>query len=213
MTLMGAARRHIAEPLLADPNKLVVQRVADYGSFLHTGIQHEHAPSIALIHQYVYVGRILPVSNELLGGGGEDACNEALRGACRSVLGAVAWTGLTHADLVVYVQVLQRRAHAPGIKDCTRLSLVIRHVERHECGFESIPLRHPLRLVGFTDAAFTAQFGEPSGLALLGLTAALLEDDCTSEPMSSNGKATLVDFTVWRQYGQRVQHSAQSRMG
>ena len=98
----------------------------------------------------------------------------------------------------MYVQALQRRAHAPRIKDCKRFNLVIIHVERHKCGFQLVILRHPLRLIGRTDAAFTAQFGEPTGLALRGAAAALIEHDCPSKPVSSIGKAKLVNFIVRR---------------
>ena len=68
---------------------------------------------------------------------------------------------LTRVELAVYVQVLQRRVHAPGVPDCKRLSLVIRYMEKHNCGFKSVCLKHTFKLVGFTDAAFKAQPDEP----------------------------------------------------
>ena len=40
-------------------------------------------------------------------------CDSQLHGAHRSVLGAVAWIVLTRAELAVYVQAPQGRAHAP----------------------------------------------------------------------------------------------------
>ena len=186
--------------MLAHLNKLVGQCKAEYCSFLHTGIQHEHSPGEVFTHQYVYIESITPIDAALLVGKDEDTlCGNVLHDAYRSVLGAVAWTVLTRAELAVYVQALQRRAHAPRIKDCKRLNLVIRYMKRHKCGLRLVTLKHPLRLVGFTDAAFKAQPEEPTGIALRGLAAALMEDNCESKPMSANGKANLVDFTVRRQ--------------
>ena len=116
-----------------------------------------------------------------------------------SLLGAVAWTVLTRAELAVYVQALQRRAHAPRIKDCKRLNVVIRYMKRHKCGLKSIALKHPLKLVAFTDAAFKAQPEESTGLALRGLAAVLEEDDGGAKPSGKEDLANLVDFTVRRQ--------------
>ena len=65
-------------------------------------------------------------------------------------------TVLTRAELAVYVQSLQRRAHAFRIKDCKKLNLVIRYMKRHKRGLKPVALQHPLKLPGFTDAAFKA---------------------------------------------------------
>ena len=120
--------------------------------------------------------------------------------AYRSILGAVACAVLTRIDLAVYVQALQGRAHASRIIDCKILNLVIRYMKRHKCGFKSVHLRHPLKLVGFTDAGFKAQPDEPTCIALRGLAATLQEDAATNDqPHSVGGLANLVDFTVRRQ--------------
>ena len=58
--------------------------------------------------------------------------------------------------------------------------LIVRHTKRHKCGLKSVCLRHPLKLVGFADAAFKAQPDEPIGLALRGLAATLQEDSPTN---------------------------------
>lgn len=88
-------------------------------------------------------------------------CHEA----SRSVLDVVAWIVLTRVELAVCVQALQRRARAPRITYRKRLNLVIRHVMKHTCGFKSIRFKHQLKLVGFADAAFEAQLGEPIAFA------------------------------------------------
>ena len=90
-----------------------------------------------------------------------------------SVLGAVAWIVLTRAELAVYVQALQRRAHAPRVTDCERLDLVIRYMKKYKCGLKFISLKHPLKLFGFIDVPFKAQPAEPTGLALRGLAVIL----------------------------------------
>ena len=156
---------------------------------------------MVFIHQYVYVDSIQPIKSELHSGKGDESLvDSARREACRSVPGAVAWTVLTRAELAFYVQALQRRAHAPRVVDCNMLNLVIRHMKKHTCGLTTVKLNHPLKLVGFTDAAFKAQPEEPIGLALGGLAATLQEDLVNNgQPHSTSGLAHLVDSIVRRQ--------------
>lgn len=78
-------------------------------------------------------------------------------------------------------------------------NLAIGHVKKHKCGFTPMTLKHPLKLVNSTDAAFKAQLDEPTRLAFRWFAAALQEDGCDSEPMVASGKANSVDFTVRRQ--------------
>ena len=57
-------------------------------------------------------------------------------------------------------------------------------MKRHKCGLELVALRHPLKLVTCTDAAFKAQLEEPIGLAFRGLAVALCEDKrCVAAPI------------------------------
>ena len=44
-------------------------------------------------------------------------------------------------------------------------------MKRHKCGLKSITLKHPLKLVAFTDAAFKAQPEDTTGLAFRELAA------------------------------------------
>ena len=174
----GTAPRHVAESLLVCLHSKVGRCKADCGSFLRTGIQ------LSL----------------LIGKDEEAQCDVIFHEAYISVLGVVAWTVLTRAELAVYVQALQRRAHAPRIKDCKRFNLVIRHMERYTCGLRSAALQHPFKLVGFTDVASRAQPEEATGLALGGLATTLQADsDSNAQPMSFSGKSNLVDFNVRRQ--------------
>ena len=127
-------------------------------------------------------------------------CDTTLHESYRSALGTVAWIVSIRAELVVYAQVLLRRAHSPRIEDCQRANFVMLHMKRHECGFESVKFNHPLKLVGFIDVAFKTQPDEPTGLALRGLAATLQEDDSSfTQPMSKNGKVNFIDFIVRRQ--------------
>ena len=90
--------------------------------------------------------------------GGEEAeCDARLHEACRSVLGVVAWTVLTRAELAVYVQAFQRRAQAPRINDCTGLIIVSRYMMRRKCCWEFCSLQLPTKVAAFTGAAFKAQ--------------------------------------------------------
>ena len=78
----------------------------------------------------------------------EALCGIGLFGVYRSVLGAVAWTVLTRAELAAYVQALRRGAHAFRIKGCKWFSFAIGHIKGRKCGFKSVALTHPLELVG-----------------------------------------------------------------
>ena len=138
-------------------------------------------------------------SEALLRQDDEALCDDDLHNAYRSVLGAVAWTVLTLAILAVYIQALQRRAHQPRILDCKRLNVVIRYMKRHKCGLNSICISHPMKLTAFTDAAFKAQPGDPTGLAFRGLAAVLQSDTGGDKPHGGDGRANLIDFTVRRQ--------------
>lgn len=113
----GCATEDVADGLLKHLSDKVGQCKADCISFLHTGIQHESAPGSIFTHQYVYIDSIEPIDVHSFQGKDEDSlCDIAMHDAYRSVLGAVAWTVLTRAELAAYVQALQRRAHAPRIK-------------------------------------------------------------------------------------------------
>ena len=206
----GTAPKEAAAPLFCHLNASVGQCKADYGSFLHTGMQHEHSRGRVFTHQYAYVDSMSPVKTEFYAGKGDEAlCDGPCHEACRSVPGAVAWIVLTRAGLAVYVQALQRRAHAPRAIDCKRLILVTRYMTKHKRGLKTVSLKHPLKLVGCTDAAFKAQPDEPTGLALRGLVATLQKDSPTNDqPHGVGGLVNVVAFTVRRQ--RRVVRSTSS---
>ena len=130
--IKGCAAKGIADSLLKQLNEKVGQCKAESTCFLHTGIQREAKPGEICAHHYVYIDSVTPIDAHLLQVKDEEGlCDIALHDAYRSVLGAVAWIVLTRAELAVYVQALQRRAHAPRIEDCKRLNVVIRYMERH----------------------------------------------------------------------------------
>ena len=186
--------------MLAHFGRLVGQCKAHHISLLHTGMQREHSSGAVCTRQCVHIDSITPIYGHLLVGKEEEEaeCCVELRGAYRSVLG-VAWTALTRADLAVYIQALQRRAHAPRIQYCKRLNVVIGCLQRRWCGLRSIQTKHPLNLAAFIDAAFEAQPEEPTGFALRGLAAILCEDrknDVKPNRITSN--ANLIDSTVRR---------------
>lgn len=137
-------------------NESVGQCNADCGSFFHIGVQHGHSPGVVLTHRYVYVGLIQPIRSDLCRGKEDGAlCGVVCHEACG-------------AALAVYVQVFQRRVHAPRVTDCKRLNLVIRYMKGYKCGLNIVCLKRPLKLVGFIDAGFKAQPDEPTGFALRG---------------------------------------------
>ena len=73
-------------------------------------------------------------------------------------------------------------------------------MKRHKCGLKSVAWQHPLKLVGFTDAAFKTQPEELTYLAFPGFVATLRGGSSSNnQPMSFSGKADLVVHTVRRQ--------------
>lgn len=153
--MIDTARKDTADPLLAHPNKTVGQRKTNCNSFIHTGTQHEHTAGVVFTHSCAYINSITPIDSSVLTGKDEEVnCCTVLHEVYRSVLGVVAWTVLTRAELAAYVQAFQRRAHAPRVLDCERLNVVIRYMKTHKCGLRSVQLEHPPKLVSFTDAAF-----------------------------------------------------------
>lgn len=84
--IKGIATRQTADFLLAHLKKAVGTCKADYGSFLHTGIQHEHSPGEVYTHQYVYIDIVAPIEVSLLIGGDEEAlCTQSLHDVYRFV--------------------------------------------------------------------------------------------------------------------------------
>ena len=76
---------------------------------------------------------------------------------------------LATADISIYVQALQRRAHRPRAVDARRLNVVLRYMQRHpKVGLRYKRLEAPQRLVCFADAAFKAIPEESSGLTRRG---------------------------------------------
>ena len=115
--IKGTAANGVADPLLKHFNDSVGQCKADCDAFLHVDIQHGHGPGEVLIHQYVYIDSIQAIKTRVYQGKDDEALRgEPCQEAYRSVLGAVAWTVLTRVELAVYVPVLQRRAHARGLR-------------------------------------------------------------------------------------------------
>ena len=105
----------------------------------------------------------------------------------------MAWLVLTRADIAVYVQALQRRGMEPRAVDCKPINLVTRYLWRHEICIRYQCLPHPVKIVGFSDAAFKVQIEESSGLALRGL-ATILVSDGSPFPDSKNGRCQLLEF-------------------
>ena len=89
--------------------------------------------------------------------------------------------------------------HAPRIIDCKRCNIVIRYLRQHKCGLRAVTIKHPVKLLGYCDAAFEAHVEDSTGLALRGLAAILATDDCNEKPQAIDGRGNLLDYCVRRQ--------------
>ena len=197
--LKGTATRETATSLLQHLESKVGKCKADYCTFIHIGILHEQTVDGIYTHQFTYIDAIVPIPLEMLKGDENAFAEKKLHDAYRSCPGSVAWAIFSRPDISVYVQALQRRAHAPRVLDANRCNLVVRYLRRHPCGLRAVKISHPMRLVGFTDVAFKALVDEPSGLALRGLAAVQMADDVLEFPQSKSGRANLLDYVTRKQ--------------
>ena len=203
--LKGAARRSDAEKLLQHIEKHVGKCKQAWNTFLHTGIQHERSKDGIYCHQHEYALQLKPLDPRSWKNLADDELAEAeLASLFISLLGGAAWMVLTRPDAAVYIQALQRRAHAPRVVDCKRLNLVVKFIKNQPSGIRYRKLKGTLRLVCFSDSAFRAVPEESSGLALRGCCILLASDD-PKTPASPDGGCHLIEFCCRRQ--RRVQRS------
>ena len=131
--LKGAARREIAEELLKHLEKSFGTCKAEWQDFMHTGVQHTRTKAGILCHQFKYVEQLRSIA-VARGAVDEKEVEGQMKEQYHSLLGGVAWTVITRADILVYVQALQRRGAAPRNVDCRRLNLVVRYLKKHPTG-------------------------------------------------------------------------------
>ena len=78
-----------------------------------------------------------------------------------------------------------RKGHSQALKkkakNCKGPNFVIYHLRRHKAGFRLVQIPHRLCRVGFADVAFKALVGKSTCLALRGLAAIFMEDDCADK--------------------------------
>ena len=186
----------MADSLLHHLEKNFGKCKAEFGTFTHTGVRHRHRPGRVVCDQDEYVSALQQMNlSHLKGCADGDSVDQTTHSAFQSLLGGAAWTALTRADAAVYMQALQRRAHAPRVVDCRRLNILVRYLKRESGAIRYVQIPEPHKLVGFSDSAFKAQEGESSGLALRGLAVVL----CQDKPGAlASCPVHLLDFIVRR---------------
>ena len=206
--IKGGATKAMADSLLAFLNKEFGSCTNEWSKFTHTGVEHEQTGEGIFCHQWKYAESLkqLVLTKYYKHDDGE-LVDEETHAAYSSLLGGVAWLALTRADAAIYIQALQRHASKPRLKDCRGLNTVTRFVQKNKLGiwYGRIPSSQ-YRLLGFTDAAFKAQEGESTGLALRGLAILLTEDPIKMGPRTGmrattanqEEKVHLLDWLVRR---------------
>ena len=198
--LKGCARRVVAMELLAHLERCVGKCKSEWQKFTHVGVEHVQTPDGVYCHQETYASQLKPLDPSAWKGLPEESlADPKLAGLYVSLLGGVAWMAMTRVDVIVYIQSLQRHAHAPRIKDLKRLNVVARFIRRKRVGLWYANVRGPVKLMCFSDAAFKALVEESSGLALRGCSVLLVQDDQEGKPGSLSGSCHLVDYTCRRQ--------------
>jgi hypothetical protein len=198
--LKGAGKRKDAMALLQHLKKEVGDCSEEWNHFTHTGIEHDQNADGVTAHQTKYAQQLVPmVLDKCRNLEAEDLVDSVHHGVYMSLLGGTAWLILTRVDLAVFVQALQRRAHAPRLCDCKRLNVVVRYAKRRPLGifYGKLDQRKP-SLTTLSDAAFKALVEESSGLALRGCCI-LLADTAPGQIASSSGKCHLIEYQCKRQ--------------
>ena len=104
--IKGAARRQVAESLLRHLEQHFGPCKAEWGSFMHTGIQHESKPGEVYCHQHKYAESLTLMDTSSLKGQAEtEPVDAVLQGGYSSLLGGTAWTVLTRADAAIYIYI------------------------------------------------------------------------------------------------------------
>ena len=176
----------------------------EWKEFTHTGIEHERRANGIFCHQWKYTQQLQPLNLSAYAKQDEDMyVEQATHSAYSSLLGGAAWLVLTRSDGSIYIQALQRHASKPRLKDCRRLNIVVRFLKRNKLGvwYEKIPGQF-IRILGFTDAAFKAQEGESTGLALRGLAVLIAADPYHGEKLlkqsaTAVNKEEIVHLIDW----------------
>jgi hypothetical protein len=193
--LKGCSTEDEAKKLVAHITKKVGKCTEEWDNFMHTGVEHVREEDGAIyLHQNKYVDQINPlVINTLKGKPDDEKVDTGFHSLYMSLLGGVAWTALTRVDMLVYIQSLQRHAHAPRVCDCKRINVVLRYLKKVRGGlrYKPLPPGVDLKLLGISDAAFKAIPEESAGLALRGYTT-LLTPVCGDKP--AEGLVHMVDF-------------------
>ena len=198
--LKGIARKSVALELLAHLEKRVGKCKQEWQQFTHVGVEHVQTKDGLYCHQETYASQLKPLDASMWKGLPEEsAANPKLLSLYQSLLGGVAWMAMTRVDVVVYIQSLQRHAHAPRVVDLKRLNTVARFIRKKRVGLWYANIRGPTKLMCFSDAAFKALVEESSGLALRGCAILLTADDQPEKPDSLSGACHLVDHACRRQ--------------
>ena len=198
--LKGGATRRDAEALLKHLNVSVGTCTQEWGTFTHTGIEHVQSKEGINTHQNTYAQQLQPIDiTTVKDHPDEELATDAFHSLYMSLLGGIAWLVLTRVDISVFVQALQRRAHAPRVCDLKRLNIVTRYAKRRPLGLFYGKLLTPNpKLLTFSDAAFKALVEESSGLALRGCVI-LLADTAPNTFGSKEGRCHMLEFICRRQ--------------
>ena len=193
--LKGGAKKELAMKLLKFLEVEFGPCKNEWKDFTHTGIEHERRPKGIFCHQWKYTQALGSLDLSSYAKQDENMyVREDTHSAYSSLLGGAAWLVLTRSDGSIYIQALQRHASKPRLKDCRRLNIVVRFLKRNKLGvwYERINSDW-IRILGFTDAAFKAQEGESTGLALRGLAVLIAADPFHGQRPQGKQSATAVN--------------------
>ena len=205
--LCGIASTHVDDLKLAGVKAFVTKLLASLtatlgplktqtafmSSFEHCGIMHSQDENYAVtIHQDHYCVQLRPanvadidVSRPLV------VLTSIQIAVFLSLLGALSWLSQTRADIMVYVQSLQRNAKHPLVEHLLRLNKITKWVKRKPCSILYQRLQSPVKVLAISDSAFRKE--DRTGLAMRGAIVCVAEQ-CLAMPLTPSGRIHPIEF-------------------
>ena len=170
------------------------EMVISWHSFTNCGVRHIQNPTTKEItldqSEYIAGLKIIPTS-AYAGNSSNTPCNPVLHQLYQSLLGAVAFTGLTRLDAIVFIVALQRYSHASEIIHVKRLNVLVKWLQKNpkkiSYGRFYSKLRH-IKIIA--DSSFKKE--EEKGHSLRGLLVLL----CDGLDYTKGGVCHVLDFAT-----------------
>ena len=193
--LKCAGERHTVIRILTSIQKAFGLLKITWNNFTNCGVRHiqDATTKEASLDQTEYVSGMKTIPTESYRGLGTNSkCEPVLHVQYQSLLGAVAYTGLTRLDVIVFIVALQRYSHAPEVIHVKRLNILVRWMQKNprKLCYKRMPSNVPKHLKIIGDSSFKKE--EEKGHSLRGVLIVL----CSGSDMTKGGIVHILDFAT-----------------